>query len=222
MFERLISVLAVLLLAGCFSINKDLSVGDGEIHEGSLRTVNGSIRVGSATEVTGGLRTVNGSITVGSESKFDSAETINGKIQLGAGTVSGSIESVNGNLEIGGKAVIDGDVETVNGRALIGPEAIVQGRVRTVNGQIRIQGATVESVLNVRGGIVLEAGSEVLGKLIVEEGGSDDSNEPVLVEIHADCKVGGPLIFERPVQLRVHESATIGDVEGAEPEIFSD
>jgi len=32
----------------------------------------------------------------------------------------------------------------------------------------------------------------------------------------------GPLIFEREVQLRIHESASVGEIRGAQPQYFSD
>ena len=77
------------------------------------------------------------------------------------------------------------------------------------------------TVRNNNGGIVLEKGSRVLGELRIEKSRFGKSDKPVTVIIHADCEVGGPLVFEKPVNLRIHESATVGEIQGAEPEYFS-
>jgi DUF4097 and DUF4098 domain-containing protein YvlB len=217
---RLIPVLAVLLLGGCFSINSDITVGDGETVDRSLNTVNGSITVGADATVDGNARTVNGSVTIGRDARVDAVETVNGKITLQADATAASLEDVNGTLEIGRGARVTGDAETVNGRILLAPEAVVDGKAATVNGQIRLEGATVGSLVNVNGGMVLEQGSRVLGELRVDKPSGSSPDEPVLVEIHADCEVAGPLVFERPVRLRIHESATVGEIRGAEPEYF--
>ncbi|MGK7296043.1 MAG: hypothetical protein ACNS61_09505 [Candidatus Wenzhouxiangella sp. M2_3B_020] len=218
---RLIALLAVLLLGGCFSINSDLSVGDGETVDRSLNTVNGSVTVGADSTVSGSAKTVNGSVSIGRGSSVRHVETVNGKISLGPGASADSIEGVNGNIEIGADAEVAGAVETVNGRVLVGENAVVDGLVAAVNGQIRLEGATVGALENYNGGMVLAQGSRVLGELRVSKPRSGDFDEPVLVEIHADCEVAGPLVFERPVQLRIHESANVGEIRGAEPEYFS-
>jgi hypothetical protein len=218
---RLIPVLAVLLLGGCFSINSDITVGAGENVDRSLNTINGSVTVGEDATVNGNARTVNGSVTIGRNSTVEAVETVNGKITLGAGASAASLEDVNGNLSIGRGARVSGDAETVNGRIVLSPEAVVDGKVGTVNGQIRLEGATAGSLVNVNGGMVLEQGSRVLGELRVDKPTGASADEPVLVEIYADCEVVGPLVFERTVTLRIHESATVGEIRGAEPEYFS-
>lgn len=218
---RLIPLLAVLFLGGCFSINSDISVGDGETVDRSLNTVNGAVIVGNDSTVNGNAKTINGSVSIGRGSSVKDVETVNGKISLGMDANAQSIEGVNGNIEIGAGAEVAGDVETVNGRVLVGENAVVDGLVVAVNGQIRLEGATVGALENYNGGMVLAEGSRVLGELRVSKPRGSDSDEPVLVEIHADCEVVGPLVFERPVQLRIHESAQVGEIRGAEPEYFS-
>jgi DUF4097 and DUF4098 domain-containing protein YvlB len=219
---RAVPMLAVLLLGGCFSINSDISVGDGESVSRSLNTVNGSITVGSDATVEGNARTVNGSVSIGAGSRVEHVETVNGKVTLGRGATAASLEDVNGNLEIGPGAQVTGNAETVNGRILLGPEAVVDGTVEAVNGQIRLEGATAGSLVNINGGMVLEEGSRVLGELRVNKPRGSGVDGKVLVEIHADCEVAGPLVFERPVTLRIHRSATVGEIRGAEPEYFGD
>lgn len=219
---RFFPLLAVLLLSGCFSINSDIEVGDGETVDRSLTTVNGSVRIGNESVVDGNAKTVNGSVSVGQSSIVGHVETVNGKVNIGAGAQVDTVETVNGSVEIGGEAQVAEFVETVNGRIVIGEAAVVDGEVSSVNGQIRLAGATVGSMKNVSGGMVLEAGSRVLGELRVVKPRGSSNDDPVTVEIHADCEVVGPLVFERPVNLRIHESATVGEIEGATPEYYSD
>jgi len=219
---RLSPLFAVLLLGGCFSINSDIDVGDGETVNDSLNTINGAVTVGSNSVVNGSAKTVNGSISIGAGSTVGAVETVNGKVLLAEGARAESVEAVNGSIELGEDSEVTEHVETVNGRVLVGSGTVVGGLVESVNGQIRLAGATVGSLRNVRGGMVLEAGSRVLGELRVVKPRGSEGDDPVLVEIHADSEVVGPLVFERPVRLRIHESAEVGEIEGAEPEFFSD
>lgn len=218
----LFSLLFSLLLGGCFSINSDIAVGEGETVGGGLNTVNGAITVGADSVVNGNVKTVNGSVKIGAGSIVGRVQTVNGKVTLGSSAKAESVEAVNGSVELGEDAEVAEQVETVNGRVLVANGAIVGGRVESVNGQIRLAGATAGSLRNIRGGMVLEAGSRVLGELRVVKGRGDEGDDPVLVEIHAGSEVLGPLVFERPVRLRIHESAKVGEIQGAEPEYFDD
>jgi acyl-[acyl carrier protein]--UDP-N-acetylglucosamine O-acyltransferase len=213
---------AVLVLGGCFSVNSDIEIGDGATVERSLNTVNGRITIGRGSTVRGDAKTVNGRVSVGTDSVVGEVQTVNGKVELGNGAKAESVEAVNGSVEVGEGVEVGDRVETVNGRVVIGSDSIIGGRVESVNGQIRLSGATVGALRNVRGGMVLEAGSRVMGELRVARGRSSERDDPVLVEIHADCEVLGPLVFQRPVRLRVHRSAQLGEITGAEPEYFDD
>jgi DUF4097 and DUF4098 domain-containing protein YvlB len=218
--KHVLALLAALSLAGCISINSDVVVEDGQTSP-SITTVNGSVTVGVGAIVDGDVSTVNGSIALADRSQAEDVTTVNGKIEVGAEAVTGSVETVNGSIQIGPRVAIDGAVETVNGRVTLGEDAVVTGEVSAVNGQLLLRGAEVGSLVNVNGGMILEAGSIVNGELRVRRHRSGD-DEPVVVEIHEDVTVAGPLVFERPVTLRVHERARIGDVEGAEPEYYDD
>ena len=215
------AVLGALILGGCLNVNSDIEVPNSETAERSLNTVNGSVRVGRQSTVEGDINTVNGSVTVDASSVVGEVQTVNGKIEFSDGVRADSVEAVNGSIELGEDVEVSDQVETVNGRIVIGRDSVVGGRVESVNGQIRLIGATAGSLRNHRGGMVLEAGSRVLGELRVAKSRSGERNDSVLVEIHANCQVTGPLIFERPVRLRIHESAEIGEIQGAEPEYFS-
>ena len=218
--KHVFALLGTLALAGCISINSDVVVEDGQTSN-SISTVNGSVDIGVGAIVDGDIGTVNGSITLSRRSQAGEVSTVNGKIELGEEAVSGLLETVNGAIQVGARAAIDGDIQTVNGRVTLGEDVVVTGEVAAVNGQLLLRGAEVGSLVNVNGGMILESGSIVNGELRVKRPrGGDD--EPVVVEIHENVTVAGPLVFERPVTLRVHENARIGDVEGAEPEYYTD
>ena len=158
---------AALVLGGCFSVNSDIEIGDGVTVERSLNTVNGRVTVGRDTTVKGNVRTVNGAVEIGADSVVGEVQTVNGKIELGDGVRADSVEAVNGSVELGEGVEVEDQVETVNGRVVIGGDSIIGGRVESVNGQIRLVGATAGSLRNRRGGMLLEAGSRVLGELRV-------------------------------------------------------
>lgn len=220
---RIPLLFALLLLAGCFGINSDIDVASGTKVDRGLGTVNGSVRVGRDSSIDGDVESVNGSIDIGANTTVAGhVTTVNGKISMGAGASADNVEGVNGSIDIGEDARIQGNVETVNGLVVLHAGGTVGEELASVNGQIRLEGATAGSVKNHNGGIVLEQGSRVLGELRVVKSRFVKSDKPVTVIIHADCEVVGPLVFERPVTLRIHESATVGEIQGAEPEYFND
>ncbi len=220
---RVFLISTVLLLGGCFGMNSDIDVASGTNVDRGLGTVNGSVQIGSDSSVNGDVESVNGSIDVGANTSVAGhVTTVNGKITFGAGASAENIEAVNGSVDIGEDARIDGNVGIVNGLVVLQAGGTVGGELASVNGPIRIEGGTAGSVKNHNGGIVLEKGSRVLGELRVEKSRFGKADKPVTVIIHADCEVGGPLVFERPVNLQIHESATVGEIQGAEPEYFND
>jgi len=223
MKRRITFFFTVLLLGGCFGINSDIDVASGTKVDRGLGTVNGSVQIGSDSSVDGDVESVNGSVTIGANTTVAGhVTTVNGKITLGAGASALEVAGVNGSIDIGEDAKIEGSVDTVNGLVVLRAGGIVGEQISSVNGQIRLEGATAGSVRNNNGGIVLESGSRVLGELRVVKSRLAKADQPVTVIIHADCEVAGPLVFERPVKLQIHESANVGEIQGAEPEYFND
>jgi len=220
---RQLAMLAALtaLLAGCFGINRDIEVPAGSRLEQSQTTVNGSVSLGQDAIVEGDLQTVNGSIRVGSGATADRVQTVNGSVSLAAGARVKSIETVNGGVSLAANAQVERSVEAVNGQIKAGNGAVVDGKIETVNGEIVLDGARAGSLTNTNGGMRLAAGATVLGELRIERPRRGNL-KPVTVTIGADCRVVGPLVFERETILRVHRSAEIGEVIGAQPEWFDD
>lgn len=214
-----LSLIAVLALSGCISINSDVVVADGETVDG-ISSVNGSVQVGVASIVDGDISTVNGSVSTSERSQTGNIETVNGKLGIGPESITGDLMTFNGAIEVAERVIVEGDIQAVNGRVTIGQGTQVSGEVSAINEQLLIRGAEVASLNNVRGGMILESGTVVNGELRIRKPRRGNP-DPVTVEIHANVRVAGPLVFERETTLRVHEGAEIGKVEGAEPEYFN-
>ena len=169
------------------------------VAEGSHNTVNKSIRV-DENSTTGNVDSVNGSIRIGANSFAKSVESVNGSVELGNDvTVDRNVEAVNGSIKLKAGCEVGGNVETVNGGIRL-QDTRVSGDVETVNGQIRI----------------LER-SEVSGNVVVRKSkgwGSNNRRNPVRVEIGKDVLVHGDLIFEHAVELKIHETAKVGEIIG--------
>ena len=171
---------------------------------GSYSTVNKSIHIGDNV-TTGDVDSVNGSIRIGANSFVRSVEAVNGSIKLGNDvTVDRGVDAVNGAITVQAGCEVGGDVETVNGGIRM-ENARVAGNVETINGQLRI----------------LER-SEVSGNVVVRKSKGWNSNKrrkPVHVEIGKDVVVHGDLIFEHAVELKLHDTARVGEIIGDEVEM---
>ena len=171
--------------------------GAGDSHS----TVNKSIRIDD-NSATGSVDSVNGSIRVGANSFVESVESVNGSIVLGNDvTVDMGVEAINGAITLQAGCEVGGDVETINGSIRLN-NTRVAGDVETINGQTRI----------------LE-GSEVSGNVVVRKPKGWSINKrrkPVRVEIGKDVLVHGNLIFEHAVELKLHDTARVGEIIGDE------
>ena len=173
---------------------------------GDHSTVNKSIRIDDNTTA-GDVDSVNGSIRIGANSFVDSVESVNGSIKLGNDvTVDKGIDAVNGSITVEAGCAVGGNVETVNGGIRL-EHAMVSGDVETINGQLRIL-----------------QGSEVAGNVIVRKPkswwGSNNRRKPVRVEIGENVIVRGDLVFEHAVELKLHETARVGEIIGDEVEMI--
>ena len=201
-------LLALGTLAACgggSSINGDVSVAAGQT-AGDVATVNGSVNVGDGATV-GGAMTVNGGVTLGANVTAKSVKTVNGEVRLGeAAKVSGGVLSVNGALTLEKGADVSGKIANVNGDIQL-TTAHVGGGITTINGDIEVGRDS-----RVEGGIHVDKPDF--------SGDMKNTRVPRIV-IGPGAVVQGPLLFERAVKLYVSDSAQIGPVEGATPELFS-
>lgn len=204
-----------------------IGIGSAAAQPQDISKVNGSVTAEAGQEY-GKLSTVNGSVRIEADASVGSASTVNGAITVADGARANGLETVNGAVRAGDRVEVSGDVETVNGSISFGPGSVVGGSVGSTNGQISLAGTEVGGdISTVSGGIDLGPDTRVAGDLTVQEAprrliswGSRDSRIPTII-IGPGSEVRGRLVFKREVDLHVHESARIGDVEGAQPQRFS-
>ena len=184
--------------------------------------VNGPVEVLAGTTAEGAT-TINGSVTVGDGAKVGEAATVNGGVRVGANVTAQSARTVNGGVGIGSGTRIARDVETVNGGIDLGKGADIGGAVRNVNGNIRINGAHVsKGITTFTGDIDVGHGSHIEGGIHVQKPdfGNESANHIPRVVIGGESVVEGTLKFDREVKLLVSDTAKIGNVEGATPQLF--
>lgn len=223
-----LSTVVVLVLASplLWADGEDISKVNGSIRVasgkrvGAVETVNGSIRLESSVAADN-IETVSGSIDIGSDSTVGDVDAVNGDVTLERGAKADSIELVNGELQIDEQAQVRGDVTSVNGDIELAKAAQVGGRVANVNGDIELEGARVgNGIKTTNGDIEIRAGSRVDGGIHVEKpspGFFSNSKHKPKITIGPDAVVNGTLRFDRPVELRISEQATVGKIVGATP-----
>lgn len=186
---------------------------------GELSTVNGGVNV-EAGSTTRDINTVNGGIRIKTGAKVGDAETVNGGVRLDDDVTAGHVETVNGGVRIGARASVE-RVETVNGGVYVDRGSRIARGVETVNGAIGIVSTDVGGdIVTVNGDITVGADSHVHGGIRVKKPNANwtpvgTGRRVPRIVIAPRAKVDGTLTFEREVKLYVHESATIGSVEGA-------
>jgi len=215
-----VALLALLLAVPVYgaSVNKSIKVAAGAESDGET-SVNGSITVGEGAVVTGTLKTVNGKIRIGDNAKVESAITVNGSLSVGDGTTAAYLETVNGSVSLGENSTASGDIEAVNGRISLAKGSEVGKGVSNINGDMSFDSSVIGgSVSTVNGNVELKNAATIKGDLIIEKPGvwsfgNKNSRVPEIV-IGPGSAVGGVIRLEREVKLYISESAEVGGVEG--------
>jgi DUF4097 and DUF4098 domain-containing protein YvlB len=216
---------AILLVAACATLT---SCGEGingnvTATQSGASTVNGSVTVPPGLQ-SGAVETVNGSIDIGDNATVSTGSTVNGSIRVGAHARADSLSTVNGAVTLGEGAQVAHGVRTVNGGLILKNSADVAGGLRNVNGHIALTAAHVAGGLRtVSGNIDLAGGSHVEGGILVEQASgwfNWNGSKPRIV-IGPGAVVQGELRFERPVQLYVSDTASVGPIIGATAIHFS-
>ncbi len=186
----------------------------------SFDLVNEDIRIGANSTVRN-LETVNGGIELGDGSRAAGVETVNGGIELGARVHVDDAETVNGDITAGENLTVREDLETVNGDIRVGSLANVGGDVRTVNGAISLDKAVVKGEVVITAGSIDTGAGSKIGAIRVEDsnGNTDGKKRKPVVTVGPNTTVG-PVIFEREGELRVHRTATVGEVKGVKATRF--
>lgn len=185
----------------------------------NIDKINGSITV-DAGERYGDLGTVNGSINIGAGAKVRDAETVNGSIRVAENVQVGGLSTVNGSIRVATNVTVNDDVGTVNGSVFVDRGSSIRGDVETVNGAIGLIDADVAGGINtVNGDVTVGVRSHVTGGIHYEKPSKQwiSFGKPKVprVVIGPHARVGGALVFERPVVLYVHASARTGPITGA-------
>lgn len=225
MFTRSIFVVsAMLVLGACSALTDSFTLADGSTYEDDISLVNGRIDIGADCQVNGEVGSVNGAIQIGSATRVRDISNVNGRIQLAEKVeVEGDIASVNGRIELGSGSRIGGEVESVNGQISAAEGVVIEGQLSSVNGRIEMRGARAASLVTNNSSILLDEGAVIDGALTVRksQGISFNAGSPPKIVIGRNVRVNGPLSFEREVELYVHESATVGEISGAEATAYS-
>ena len=214
-------LLCAVTLAGC-NVNKNIDVPANARWSSGTSTVNGVITVGSGAIVDGGLRTINGAIRLGAGAQTGNLTIINGGITLADGAHAQKLEGVNSSVTLGKNVLIGADIAVVNGSLGAAPGTRIDGSAGIVNGDMALCGTVVSGKLSfVNGTVWLAAGSSVLGDIIAKQPQGSNHNLPPVVVIGPHAIVGGSIMFERPGQLYVSDSAVIHGVSGVTPVKFA-
>lgn len=214
----------LLLVGGCSALVDSFTLADGSSHDGDISLVNGRIDIGADCRVNGEVGNVNGRIQVGRDTKVLDISNVNGRISLAdAVEVDGDISSVNGRIELGERTRVSGDIESVNGRISAAEGVSIAGTVSSVNGSIEMRAARAARVVTTNSQIHLEEGTVIEGELLVRkrQGISFNAGSPPKVIIGRGVRVEGPLTFGREVELHVHETASVGEISGAQAVRYS-
>ena len=183
----------------------------------NISKINGSIEA-PANAVQGKLETVNGGIRIGERASVKDVETVNGGISVGDHAQTGDLETVNGSIRVGRAVTIDGGVQTVNGSIFVDRGTRIDGGVETVNGAIGLVATQVgQDVETVNGDITVGIGSRVDGGVHVIRPKLNltlrTARKPKII-IGPHAIVEGPLVFDRDVDLYVHDTAHVGEIRG--------
>ncbi len=167
--------------------------------------------------------TVNKSIRIDDNTTTGDVDSVNGSIKIGANSFVKSVDSVNGSIKLANDVTVDNGIDAVNGAITLQPGCEVGGNVETVNGGIRMENAIVAGdVETFNGQLRILQGSEVSGNIVVQKSRGWSFNKrrkPVRVEIGENVVVHGDLIFEHAVELKLHETAKIGEIISDEVEM---
>lgn len=204
-----------------------IGIGSAVAQPQDISKVNGAVTAEAGQEY-GELSTVNGAVRIEADARIGEASTVNGAISVADGARATGFDTVNGAIRAGDRVEVADDVETVNGSITFGQGSRIGGSVATANGHITLVGTEVGgNVGTTNGNIELGPETRVAGDLTVEEAprrlitwGRRESRTPSII-IGPDSEVRGRLVFKREVELHVHESARIGEVEGASAQRYS-
>ena len=170
----------------------------------------------------GRLTSVNGGIHLAQGCRADLVRSVNGGVRTEESARVGELQLVNGRLRGGPNLRVSGPVRLTNGGASLQPGSHISGSLTSVNARVELNQTRLDGpYLGSNGDLDTGPGSHLQAgihyRAVAEEDRKRNTPE---ITIGAGSRVAGTLRFDRPVKLRVHRSARIGEVQGAQVEWF--
>lgn len=220
LFFKAAAISACALLCSCVLVVNAGETSHERHDDYDRSSVNRAITLPPGSQVED-VSSVNGRIELGDTSVAESVESVNGRVEIGQRCHIEDIETVNGDVNIGAGSVIGDQIETVNGDITLLRDVRVGGDISTVNGALKASAASIRGkVETVNGGIELLAGSRVeQGLHVASAGHATNKRKRVIVVLGEDVVVTGASVFERPVEIRKHASASLADYRGEDVRI---
>ncbi len=199
--------LIALILQGC--VVKVNGTADLDVD-----SILGGVNVAEGARV-GDVDSVNGGVKLRSNSQAGEVETVNGGIRIYDDVKVDSLEAVNGGIRAGENLRVRDGIETVNGRIDLGAGTTVGGDVSTVNGSIKLSGTEVGGNLQTTNGDIGLTSSRINGDVVFAETGrhfwTEKHHYPTLT-VDAGSYIMGSIRLYQPVNLRIEDGATVGEV----------
>ena len=186
----------------------------------NIDAINRSVRVEAGREV-GNIDLINGSIELGDDSSAGALDSINGSIRLGERVTVRNIDATNGRIRAGAQLTVRGSVDATTGSVWLGAGGNIQGDLDALNGSMELHSTRIGGAIkSVNSSLDTGPNSSIVGGIRYRKADGWFNNignsKPPRVVIGPGSKVVGPMQFEREVELWVHESASIGELVGAE------
>jgi len=205
--------------------NGAIVLTDQQSGEPDLKTVNGRIEIGDGIHV-GNVRTTNGSISIGEEVSAKQVRSVNGSIEIDEDSSVEDVRTTNGSMRLT-QAKVEGDLQTTNGSIRASDKTKVEGSVLTTNGGVYLDESSVGKDIRFTNGKTVLDESTVGGDIIINEAHGHNwslfnwgKNKKPVVIIGRNSVVKGDIIAKQDIELYIHESAKVGNIEGAEAEYF--
>jgi len=183
-------------------------------------TIAGGYRVADNSSHVRGYTSIAGDIDVGRQAKIGSARTVAGNIEIGAGSRVGSLSSVAGRIRLGEEVKVGGSIHSVAGDIEIARGCTVAGDISTVAGKITLTDTAVEGNVTLSNGNLKCTGTRVTGTLRIKYKAAEDARTAE-VNIGPGSEVAALVVDRKAeVHLRIHRTAKVGSVAGAQAEYY--
>ncbi len=161
-----------------------------------------------------------GDVEVGRDATIRSARTVAGNIEVHEGGRTGNLTTVAGRVRLEARVRVEGSIKTVAGDIELGEGCTVTGDITTVVGHITMAGGEIQGGVTVENGRLEITRTRVTGTIRVKHSNRDNAETPELT-IGSGAEVGALVVDEgTDVRLRIHRTAKVGSITGAEVEYF--